>query len=111
MRLTALVSRGNLTGAANEAATSPSAATVDVSWTDNSGSGSALATGQALILIYNAAQNKGVFTTAGSARSTRTESISRPSEYTGDEVEVLGFISEDGSKVPNSSYIDSVTVA
>ena len=65
----ALVSRGNLTGASNEAVTSPSAATVDVTWTDNSGSGSASATDKALILVYNAGKNEGVFTTTGPARS------------------------------------------
>ena len=107
----ALVSRGNLTGASNEAVTSPSAATVDVTWTDNSGSGSASATDKALILVYNADKNEGVFTTTGPARSVGTESISVPSEYTGDSVEVfIGFISEDNSKVSNSSYIGAVTV-
>ncbi len=107
-----LVTRGNLTGAVDGAVSSPSAATVDVTWTDNSGSGSALATDKAMILLYNAARGESVFTTAGPSRSAGTESISVPSEYTGEDVEVfLGFISEDGSKVANSSYLGSVTVA
>lgn len=107
-----LVSRGNLTGADGGAASSPSAATVEVTWTDNSGSGSALATDKALILLYNSARGESVFTTAGPARSVGTESITVPSEYTGEDVEVfLGFISADGSKVANSSYLGSVSVA
>ncbi|MBY5950283.1 hypothetical protein KUV23_04825 [Algoriphagus marincola] len=108
----ALVTRGNLTGAANGAASSPSAASVEVTWTDNSGSGSAQATDKALIVLLNTTRQEAVFTTAGPARSAGTETISVPSEYTGEDVEVfLGFISEDGSKVANSSYLGSVTVA
>lgn len=108
----ALVTRGNLTGAANGAASSPSAASVEVAWTDNSGSGSAQATDKALIVLLNTTRQEAVFTTAGPARSAGTETISVPSEYTGEDVEVfLGFISEDGSKVANSSYLGSVTVA
>ena len=108
----ALVTRGNLTGAANGAASSPSAASVEVTWTDNSGSGSAQATDKALIVLLNTTRQEAVFTIAGPARSAGTETISVPSEYTGEDVEVfLGFISEDGSKVANSSYLGSVTVA
>lgn len=108
----ALVTRGNLTGAANGAASSPSAASVEVTWTDNSGSGSAQATDKALIVLLNTTRQEAVFTTAGPARSAGTETISVPSEYTGEDVEVfLGFISEDGSKVANSSYLGSVAVA
>ncbi|MBI1222012.1 MAG: hypothetical protein GC180_05355 [Bacteroidetes bacterium] len=108
----ALVTRGNLTGVANGAASSPSAASVEVTWTDNSGSGSAQATDKALIVLLNTTRQEAVFTTAGPARSAGTETISVPSEYTGEDVEVfLGFISEDGSKVANSSYLGSVTVA
>jgi len=108
----ALVTRGNLTGAANGAASSPSAGDVQITWDDNSGSGSAQATDKALIVLLNTTRQEAVFTTAGPARSAGTETISVPSEYTGEDVEVfLGFISEDGSKVANSSYLGSVTVA
>tara|TARA_R100000306_G_C4366869_1_gene138078 strand:- start:219 stop:860 length:642 start_codon:yes stop_codon:yes gene_type:complete len=108
----ALVTRGNLRGADGGAASSPSAATVDITWTDNSGSGSAMATDKALILLYNATRGESVFTTAGPARSAGAESIPVPPEYSGEDVEVfLGFISEDGSKVANNSYLGSVTVA
>ncbi len=108
----ALVTRGNLSGVANGAASSPSAGDVQITWDDNSGSGSAQATDKALIVLLNATRQEAVFTTAGPARSAGTETISVPSEYTGEDVEVfLGFISEDGSKVANSSYLGSVTVA
>lgn len=51
-------------------------------------------------------------TTAGAARSATAETLTVPSNFTGDDVEVfLGFISADGTKVSNSSYLGSVTVA
>ncbi len=108
----ALVTRGNLTGAANGAATSPSAGSVEVTWTDNSGSGSAQATDKALIALLNTTRGEAVFTTAGPTRSAAAAAIPVPSEYSGEDVEVfLGFVSEDGTKVANSVYLGSVTVA
>ncbi len=108
----ALVTRGNLTGSANGAATSPSAGSVEVTWTDNSGSGSAQATDKALIALLNTTRGEAVFTTAGPARSAAAAAIPVPSEYSGEDVEVfLGFVSEDGTKVASSVYLGSVTVA
>ena len=108
----ALVTRGNLTVAAGSAASSPSAGDVEVTWTNNSGSGSASATDKALIVLINTTRQEAVFTTAGADRSAGTDIISVPSEYTGEDVEAfLGFISDDGSNVSNSVYLGSVTVA
>ena len=108
----ALVTRGNLTGASNGAASSPSAGNVEATWTDNSGSGSALATDKALIALLNTTRGEAVFTTAGPARSAGSATIPVPPEYSGEDVEVfLGFVSEDGTKVANSVYLGSVTVA
>ena len=70
------------------------------------------ATDKALILLFNATRSESVFSTAGPERTEGTESISVPSEYTGEDVDVfLAFISGEGSKVANSSYLGSVTVA
>lgn len=108
----ALVSRGNLAGGENGAAASTNPSEVDVSWDDNSGSGGAQATDKALIVILNQTKGEAVYTTAGAARSATAETLNVPSNFTGDDVEVfLGFISEDGTKVSNSSYLGSVTVA
>lgn len=108
----ALVSRGNLTGVSGGSANSTTAGEVDITWTDNSGSGSAMATDKALILILNTARRESVFTVSGPARSATTSNLVVPNEYEGEEVEVfLGFVSEDGSKVSNSTYLGSVTVA
>ncbi|NCU31386.1 MAG: hypothetical protein EOM23_00285 [Candidatus Moranbacteria bacterium] len=108
----ALVSRGNLTGAFNAAASSPAAGSVEITWNDNSGSGSALATDRALIVLLNTQRQEAMFTTQGPERSVGSETISVPAEYSGEDVEAfLGFISEDGTRVANSVYLGSVTVA
>lgn len=108
----ALVSRGNLTGAANGAMYSPSPGNVTITWTDNSGSGSASATDKTLIVLLNTTRGEAVFTTDGPVRSTGTETIAVPSEYSGEDVEVfLGFVSADGTKVSNSVYLGSQTIS
>lgn len=62
--------------------------------------------------ILTLTRGEAVFTTAGPVRSTGTATVPVPSEYSGEDVEVfLGFISDDGTKVSNSSYLGSVTVA
>jgi hypothetical protein len=108
----ALVTRGNLTVAANGTASSPSAGNVELTWTDNSGSGSAQGTDKALIALLNTTRGEAVFTTVGPARSVGIATIPVPSEYVGEDVEVfLGFLSGDGSKVSNSSYLGAVKVS
>jgi len=108
----ALVSRGSLVGAAGAAAASSSAGVVEFSWTDNSGSGNALATDKALLVVYNATKGYAVYDTAGASRATQAQNITVPSNFSGDSVEAfIGFVSDDGKEVANSVYIGSVTVA
>lgn len=108
----ALVSRGNLKGVANGTATSTTPAEIDITWVDNSSSGNALATDKSLILILNPDKKESIYTTSGPLRPVGTETLNLPPEYSGDVVEVyLGFVSEDGAKVSNSSHLGSVTVA
>jgi len=108
----ALVSRGNLTGALNPAVTSPSPGSVDFNWDNNSGSGNAEGTDKSLLVIYNPAKDQSVYETEGASRNTTSDSLTVPSEYSGDTVEAfIGFISENGRSVANSIYIGSVTIA
>ena len=108
----ALVSRGSLVGAAGAAAASSSASVVEFTWTDNSGSGNALGTDKALLVIYNATKGYAVYDSAGASRATQAQNLTVPSDFSGDSVEAfIGFVSEDGKEVANSVYIGSVTVA
>jgi len=106
-----LVSRGNLTGAVNGVATSANGV-VTLNWADNSGSGNATATDKALIVVLNPTRAESVFDTGGNQRVAGTEDITVPADWVGESVEVfLGFITEDGKDVANSSYLGSVVVA
>ncbi len=108
----ALVSRGNLTTPANGVAVSTTAAELDITWSDNSANGSALATDKALIVALNSTRGEAVFTTAGPERSIGVANLVLPSDYSGENLEVfLGFVSADGTKVSNSVYLGSVSIA
>ena len=56
----ALVSRVNLNVTADGAASSPNAAKVEITWADNSGRGSSLATYKALIALLNTTRGEAV---------------------------------------------------
>jgi len=108
----ALVSKGNLTGALNPAVTSSSAGVVDFSWDNNTGSGNAQGTDKTLLVIYNPSKEQAVYETEGASRSVTSDSLAVPSDFSGDTVEAfIGFISEDGKQIADSVYIGSVTVA
>src|SRR5690554_186799 len=64
-----LVSRGNLKGVANGAASSTVQGEVNITWNDNSSSGNALATDKSLILILNPDKKESIYTTSGPLRS------------------------------------------
>lgn len=106
-----LVSRVSLTGALNGTATSVNSVFTLV-WDENSGSGNANQTDKTLIVVFNPARAESVFTTGGNQRIAGTEDIAVPSDWVGEGVEVfLGFITEDGKDVANSSYLGSVTIS
>ncbi len=108
----ALISRGNLTGALNPAVTSPGAGSVDFSWDNNSGTGRAQGTDKALLVVYNPTKGLSVFETEGASRSVTSDSLTVPADFSGDTIHAfIGFISEDGRDVANSSYIGSAIVA
>lgn len=108
----ALVTRGNLTGVVNGNAVSNNPAEVVINWDDNSDSGNALASDKALIVALNTVKGEAIYTIAGPLRSAGTATMILPVEYSGDKIETyLGFISGDGSRVSNSAYLGSVTVA
>ena len=106
-----LVSRGNLTGAMNALASSANGV-ITLNWDDNSGSGNAAQTDKALIVVLNPVRAESVFDTGGNQRVATTEDITVSADWVGESVEVfLGFITEDGKDVANSSYLGSVVVA
>ncbi|MDR3328253.1 MAG: DUF6266 family protein [Prevotellaceae bacterium] len=106
-----LVSRGSLTPAANASAAS-TGGSIEFSWDDNSGVGSAKQTDKALIAIVNSAKGEAITDTAGAERTAGSQTVVLPADWDGDTVEVyLGFVSEDNREVSNSVYLGAITVA
>jgi hypothetical protein len=106
-----LVSRGALIPAANGTAAA-SGGSIEFSWDDNSGVGSAKQTDRALIAIVNSAKGEAITDTAGEERTEGAQTVIVPVDWSGDSVEVyLGFISEDKKEVVNSVYLGSIDIA
>jgi hypothetical protein len=106
-----LVSRGSLTPAANASAATIGGS-IEFSWDDNSGVGSAKQTDKALIAIVNAAKGEAITDTAGAERTAGSQTVALPTDWDGDTVEVyLGFVSEDNREVSNSVYLGAIEVA
>lgn len=107
----ALVSRGSMTVPKNGACVA-AGGIITVTWTNNSGEGSALATDLAMPLAYNKDKGEAVFNTAAATRNEATAELYLPADWVGDKIETyLGFISADGKSVANSLYLGEKTVA
>lgn len=105
----ALISRGDLPNALAPAA-SATGGTINFTWTDNSGTGSALPTDQSMLVAYCPARNASVYTTSGGDRSGGAGSLNAAS-FVGETVQTwIAFISEDGKNVAGSLFTGEVTV-
>lgn len=108
----ALVSRGTLTGALNGAAASTVPGQVNVTWTDNSGEGTAQASDLALVVIYNGTKDQAVTVIGGNTRVSGSQSVTIPAAFAGDELQVyLAFQTENQSDVSNSVYLGEVVAS
>ena len=106
-----LISRGALTPAVNAMAI-PVSGAINFEWDDNSGLSSAKPTDKALLAVVNTDKSEAVFDAAGAQRSKTAQSLSLPSNWSDDSVEIyMGFVSKDGREVANSVYLGSFTVA
>ncbi|MGD9928729.1 MAG: DUF6266 family protein [Mangrovibacterium sp.] len=108
----ALVSRGSLTGAMNGAAASTVPGQVNITWTDNSDEGTALAGDLANVVIYNPTKDQAVTVIGGNTRSSGAQSVTTPATFAGDEVHVyLAFQTANQSDVSNSAYLGQVVAS
>ncbi|MDR2920811.1 MAG: DUF6266 family protein [Tannerella sp.] len=105
-----MLSRGALAVAPN-VQTTLSGNVLKITWDDNSGLSSARNTDTALAIVVNPDNGEAVYRIAGATRDICEESLTIPTDWTGDTVEVyLGFISGDGKDVSNSVYAGSVVI-
>lgn len=108
-----MVARGDLIPGQNATAESATANQVTISWTDNSGVGSAKADDLALLLVYNSDKDRAIYIPGnGPERQEESYALTLPDTYGGDTVEAwLAFVSADGSEASDSSYLGAITIA
>lgn len=107
-----LFSKGTLTGAYGVNAVSESGS-VKVSWDDNSNSGTAKASDQIVILVYNPDKGQFVYDiNTGALRSAGEDTLLMPVEFLGDTVEVwVAFMTPDKKIFSTSMYVGQVLIA
>lgn len=107
-----LFSKGTLTGAYGVNAVSESGS-VKVSWDDNSNSGTAKASDQIVILVYNPDKGQFVYDiNTGALRSAAEDTLLMPVEFLGDTVEVwVAFMTPDKKIFSTSMYVGQVLIA
>jgi len=108
----ALVARGELAPALNQAAASTVAGTVVFTWDDNTGEIGSAATDKTLLVVYNPVKNQAVTVGELAERADGTQTITVPDSFSGDLVQCyIAFIDTDGVAVSNSAFAGAVTVA
>jgi len=108
----ALVVRGKLSPALNQAAASTVAGTVLFTWDDNSDETDASPYDKNLLVVYNPEKNQAVTFSELGERADGTQSVTVPNSFSGDLVHCyIAFITVDGKLLSNSKYAGAVTVA
>jgi hypothetical protein len=98
----ALVARGNLTTAMDATAT-VEGNKVSYAWVDNSGTGDAKTTDNAMLLAYNKNKKEAVYTTNSATRSEAKAELALPANWSDDALAIyLSFCSTDSRSVANS---------
>ncbi len=104
-----LVARGSLLPPFDATAT-VATGKVNFTWTDNSNVAEAADTDLAMPLLINISNGEAIYDTAAALRSESAVSISIPTSWTGDTLQVyLAFIAVDTEAVSNSAYLGSLT--
>ena len=82
-----------------------------LTWADNSGMSNALATDQLCVVVLNKNKNASVYFPYGAKRSDRTDTVTCPSSWSSDSVEVWAFMArENGTLMSKTMYIGSFTL-
>ena len=104
------VSEGQLDNAFNMQG-SVDSNTLTLTWADNSGMGNALATDVLEVVIYNKTKKAAVFDNGNAVRSSRNSSVTIPTAWNGDSIEVWAFFNrKDNSLQAKTQYIGSFSV-
>jgi len=109
---TALVARGDLAPALNQAAASTVAGTILFTWIDNSDETGATPFDKTLLVVYNPGKNQAVTFNELRKRADVTQTVRVPNSFSGDQVHCyIAFVTVDGQMLSNSKYAGAITVA
>ena len=83
---------------------------ITVSWTDNSGIGLAKKTDDAIIVAYNSVKEQAIFTAEGGERSTRQATLTLPSAWSGDSIDVWFAMRSKEGVLSESMYLGNFSI-
>ncbi len=108
----ALVSQGSLPGALNPEVTSSTAGEIGYTWEDNSDDTNASENDKVLLVVYNPVKKRAVTVVGGNTRIGGSQSITLPSNFSGDEVQCyISFGTATQSVVSNSEFAGGIIVS
>lgn len=106
-----MLSRGDLPQVEGLAATSVTAAKLNLEWLDNSGRGKAKAEDQLILVAFCPDLAEAVYVIGEATRLATTYVFDLPSDYSTKEVHVyVGWISENGKEIANSKYAGNILI-
>jgi hypothetical protein len=107
----AVLSAGALPNVLNPVVAAAAGSTLNFSWQDNSGSGTAVAADEVLMVVYCPATGEAFFTNAAAQRNDGTASVNA-AQFSGKVVHSwIACLSVDGKTVATSIYTGQVTVS
>jgi hypothetical protein len=107
----ALISEGTLPEALNPACVSTVAGEVRFTWEDNSTESGASADDKAVLVVYNPVKKRAVNVMGGNTRTSGSQIMTLPSNFSGDEVQCyISFQNASGSVLSNSQFVIGLIV-
>lgn len=106
----ALVSRGSLPNGGNPTAAKGTGDNIVFTWTDNSGTGNALATDKTILVIYCKELDSTVYTSGNTTRDAGTETLDLSAYHLKTIETWIAFTDADDKDASNSFYTGSITV-
>jgi hypothetical protein len=101
----ALISEINLPEPLNPACVSTVAGEVKFTWEDNSQDGGTMADDKAILVVYNPVRKKSVNIVGGNTRTSGSQIVTLPSNFSGDEVQCfIGFQNANQSVLSDSQF-------
>ncbi len=108
-----VISSGSLAPVTDAVASSSAPKNLTISWEDNTGGEHhAYEDDKLMFLVYNPAKARYIFLIEGATRSSKSQDVTVPLNFSGDEVEVYAaFISRDREMVSDSTYVGKALIA